>query len=333
MSAQVYSLETAREVSMDDGFTRIANGLIEAITVASGLTAREIRILLAVVRNTYGYQMKTRRITENDLSNWTGIEAKNCGKLKRSLIAKNVLVQVGNEGGVNKDVAAWCDSDTAEKPARRGHTQPRTPKQNGVTGNPGTGLQTTPLGGYGQPRHGVTDNPPYKENSKETFKENFKDNIGPETAPICRSAERTPTAVKKSILDTVQEKHPLATVATRHGKAALWGEQVDEQLATTIATAVAEVTMDTKTPNIAAWANDIRLMRGDGRTPEQIAALFRFANTDDFWRSVILSPGKLRQKWGVLAARYNERRHQQTRAPKLDASAAGTMARLTDTSW
>src|SRR5690606_18052232 len=108
------------------------------------------------------------------------------------------------------------------------------------------------------------------------------------------------------------------TVATRQGKGVLWGELVDEQLATAMAAAIAEVTLDTKTPNIAAWANDIRLMRADGRTPEQIAALFRFANTDDFWRTNILSPGKLRQKWGVLAARYNERRHRQQLAPKLD---------------
>lgn len=333
MTATVYSFQQPREVSMDDGFTRIANGLIEAITAASGLTAREIRVLLAVVRNTYGYQMKTRRITENDLSNWTGIEAKNCGKLKRSLIAKNVLLLVGNEVGVNKDVAAWCDYEAIEKPALGGRAQPRNAKQHGVTGNPDTGLQATPSGGYGQPRQGVTGNPANKENFKETFKENFKDNIVAETAPVCRSAERTPTAAKKSILATVQEKHPLATVATRIGKAPLWGELVDEQLATAMAAAIAEVTLDTKTPNIAAWANDIRLMRADGRTPEQIAALFRFANTDDFWRTNILSPGKLRQKWGVLAARYNERRHRQQPASKLDTSAAGTVARLNDTSW
>jgi len=62
-----------------------------------------------------------------------------------------------------------------------------------------------------------------------------------------------------------------------------------------------------KTPNLETWANEIRLMRErDGRTLEQILDLFRWANSDAFWKTNILSPAKLREKWDALQIRRNE---------------------------
>ncbi|HFH0500554.1 TPA: replication protein, partial [Salmonella enterica subsp. enterica serovar Onderstepoort] len=52
-----------------------------------------------------------------------------------------------------------------------------------------------------------------------------------------------------------------------------------------------------KKPNMAGWANDIRLMRElDGRTHKEICELFRWACKDSFWYKNILSPAKLRAK-------------------------------------
>lgn len=51
------------------------------------------------------------------------------------------------------------------------------------------------------------------------------------------------------------------------------------------------------------WAEDIRLMRErDGRTPEEIKAVFLWANEHEFWRANILSPSKLRQQFTQLLA-------------------------------
>jgi hypothetical protein len=59
-----------------------------------------------------------------------------------------------------------------------------------------------------------------------------------------------------------------------------------------------------KAPAFDAWANDLRLTReADNRTEAEIAALWEFANGDDFWRANILSPRKLREKWTQLAAK------------------------------
>ncbi len=56
-----------------------------------------------------------------------------------------------------------------------------------------------------------------------------------------------------------------------------------------------------KVPNLDKWANDVRLMReSDGRTDEDIRAVFGWANADTFWGSNILSPGKLRKQFQQL---------------------------------
>ena len=48
-----------------------------------------------------------------------------------------------------------------------------------------------------------------------------------------------------------------------------------------------------KKPSMETWANTIRLMReSDGHTHFDIMDLFRFANSDSFWKSNILSPDK-----------------------------------------
>jgi len=57
-------------------------------------------------------------------------------------------------------------------------------------------------------------------------------------------------------------------------------------------------------PNYDTWGNDVRLMREqDKRTRQQIVDLFRWANADSFWRTNILSPEKLREKWTSLEAK------------------------------
>jgi hypothetical protein len=61
-----------------------------------------------------------------------------------------------------------------------------------------------------------------------------------------------------------------------------------------------------KKPNLDGWANEIRLMREqDGRADQEIREVFEWANQDNFWRSNILSPGKLREKFTTLLSQRN----------------------------
>ena len=67
----------------------------------------------------------------------------------------------------------------------------------------------------------------------------------------------------------------------------------DENLARMMFVKIREVTPLAKEPNYLKWSNTIRLMRGDGRTLEDIQQAFLLANKDQFWRTNILSPEKL----------------------------------------
>ena len=73
-----------------------------------------------------------------------------------------------------------------------------------------------------------------------------------------------------------------------------------------------------KTPNLDKWANTIRVMvNTDGHTHREIAEVFRWANSDHFWNTNILSPEKLRKQFAKLHAQVinNEQQHKQSAQP------------------
>lgn len=52
----------------------------------------------------------------------------------------------------------------------------------------------------------------------------------------------------------------------------------------------------------ATWLREMdRLVRLDGRSPEQVAQVIRWAHADRFWRGVVLSPAKLRQHFDAIS--------------------------------
>lgn len=70
---------------------------------------------------------------------------------------------------------------------------------------------------------------------------------------------------------------------------------------------IRKVAPTTKEPNFDAWANDIRLINEiDKQSLHEMADVFRFANRDSFWRTNILSPGKFREKYSTLHAKWLE---------------------------
>jgi hypothetical protein len=76
----------------------------------------------------------------------------------------------------------------------------------------------------------------------------------------------------------------------------------DMAVATWMLDRILEMQPDRKQrPKLPEWANDIRLLRErDGRTHDQIREMFGLANADEFWRTNILSPAKLRKQWDTL---------------------------------
>lgn len=95
-----------RVADLDNGFTRIANELLEAVIVAD-LTARQLKVVLAVMRKTYGFGRALDRISNVQIAEETGIHHTHICKAKNELIAMNILVSSGNQIGINKVVSDW----------------------------------------------------------------------------------------------------------------------------------------------------------------------------------------------------------------------------------
>ena len=77
-----------------------------------------------------------------------------------------------------------------------------------------------------------------------------------------------------------------------------------------------------KKPNGQSWAEAVRKIRElDGKTDTEIRTLFIYANEDHFWKTNILSPSKLREKWDMLTIRMNEKKKGPEGEPSIYAKA------------
>lgn len=110
----VVALQELRVADLDDGFTRIANELLEAVMHA-GLSQHQLLVLMAIMRKTYGFNKKSDWVSNEQLSDMTGLAATRCSTAKNELIRMSVLTQSGRHVGINKMISEWETS----KPERR----------------------------------------------------------------------------------------------------------------------------------------------------------------------------------------------------------------------
>lgn len=95
---------------IEDGYTRIANELLEALTkaMASGLiTGKERAIIDYVIRHTYGFQKTNGYFKPANISKELGIERHYVSYLISNLIKKNILKREDDRLGINKHYKEW----------------------------------------------------------------------------------------------------------------------------------------------------------------------------------------------------------------------------------
>ncbi|MFS1538911.1 MAG: replication protein [Candidatus Phlomobacter fragariae] len=93
---------------IENGYTRIANELLESLA-SSDLTARQLKVMLAIVRKTYGFGKKVDRISDSQIAEVTCLSRQNVNKAKNELITMRYLIFEGNKIGVNKTVSDWIN--------------------------------------------------------------------------------------------------------------------------------------------------------------------------------------------------------------------------------
>lgn len=253
--------ETKRVADTDDGYTRIANELLESLSCCN-LTVRQLRVMLAIIRKTYGFGKKVDRISDSQLADVSGLSRQNVNKAKKELISMNYLILEGNKIGVNKEVSAWKNQ------SRDSVSNLKTKKVSNLETNDVSGLET---------------------HKRNTLKKKEITNISSENSN--ESSDIPP--------EKVLAVKPDAVVSSPKGNR--WGNADDLKAAQWIYSQVLIVSPSTKEPNWSTWANDVRLMRQlDGHTHQDICRMFKWANRDSFWCSNVLSPAKLREKWDTL---------------------------------
>ena len=109
---------------LEDGYIRIANELFDAI-LEKLASYRHTKVVLAILRKTYGYQKKEDDITISQLAEMTGIHRNNVGAALKELEQMRVInpVRAGSHGlmiGINKRHAEWVGEEAkARGPGRK----------------------------------------------------------------------------------------------------------------------------------------------------------------------------------------------------------------------
>ena len=101
-------------------------------------------------------------------------------------------------------------------------------------------------------------------------------------------------------------------------------EKSDMELALFMRGKIKSFLPESKEPNLESWANEFRLVREqDQRTHEDIKSLFSWANNNDFWRSNILTPEKLRKQWDTLTAQKNSNGNGYRSQAEINSASSG----------
>jgi phage replication O-like protein O len=92
---------------LENGYTRIANELLEALAKVK-LLQHESRVLFLILRQTYGREgKKFDRIALSQIAEATGLDRGNAGRALRSLKKKNMIIERSGLIGLQKDYEQW----------------------------------------------------------------------------------------------------------------------------------------------------------------------------------------------------------------------------------
>ena len=151
---------------LENGYTRIANELLDAICRLK-ISGNEFRILLFIIRRTYGFHRKSAEISLSEIAGAVGISPKKTSEIIIKLLQMDVICVEINPGNVprtiqiQKDYSRWKGIPQKRYPLNEGYPNKGIP-QMGDRGIP-------QIGDTGIPQMGdYTYKYKYKNNSKDS---------------------------------------------------------------------------------------------------------------------------------------------------------------------
>lgn len=153
----------------ENGFTRIADEMLEYICQAE-LTGRQMRVLMAIVRKTYGFNKKYDWLAASqikELMNYAGGENHLREDIK-ALKSKNIIISNGKEIGPNPVLSEWILTKKDLKTGSR-----KQDKNSPETGSkdPENGTKTA------QKRDPQKKDTITKDNNTKEYEENFANQV------------------------------------------------------------------------------------------------------------------------------------------------------------
>ena len=97
---------------VENGYTRIANELLDAICRLK-ISGNEFRILLFIIRRTYGFQRKSAEISLSEIAGAVGMSAQNISREIKKMIQYHIIYSEKNSGNIpntiqlQKDYSKW----------------------------------------------------------------------------------------------------------------------------------------------------------------------------------------------------------------------------------
>lgn len=237
----------AKGPQIEDGYTRIANELLEALCRLKCSNA-EIRLAMAIIRLTYGiYGRKSARIETKELTMLTGLPGWHIGKARGKLVKRNIIsVSLGANQHIktyrfNKYYTKWLD--LAQGPSH-------TPGANSV-GPGGRGV-----GPGGKPTL-------YKENKKKTKRKNGGSDNPPADPPPDNPKNLPPPNIYKNVIEFLNamtgSKFSHTAKETRAHIRARWRDGFTEQDMKDVITVKSDQWLGD--PKATAWLRPTTLFR------------------------------------------------------------------------
>lgn len=250
----------------ENGYTMLANEILDHI-MQTAFNGTQFRIVIAVWRNTYGYQRKDREMSVDFIAQAIKIHPTQVKREIKKLIDLNVITVVREATknssrviGFQKDYHLWGEGVEGT------NSLPQTRfRGNGFAPSEGTDSL---------PREG-TNSPPNKERIKETLKERN-------------------TSLPRN------KKIPYSEDSIPYRQAVYFHKKIMEHAA---ANKVAHLVQDAP---LQKWADEFRkIVEIDKRDTKELLAIIDWCTTDPFWQINILSAKKLREKYVQLAMKMN----------------------------
>jgi len=103
---------------IENGYTKIANELYEDLLLQI-VTGSELKVILLVMRKTYGWGMTEAEISLSYISLKTNMCIRNASKVKKLLLSRNILIKNGRKLKFNKYFNTWKNPAQTARPAHR----------------------------------------------------------------------------------------------------------------------------------------------------------------------------------------------------------------------